>query len=394
MLFIESALAPKLPMEGRDIHHEQRGDGMLIDTTLREGAQLFGAYFDAAAARRIVAGVAEAGVEEMELGWVGRGDVRGLLDFAGKRAPGMATSLWCPAREADVEAAADLGARRINIGVPASDAHREKRLGATRSQLLSLAARVVRRGRELGLEVSVGLEDASRADVAFALKLARAVERAGAFRVRLSDTVGLLTPDETAALVSRFRKRLRIAVAAHCHNDFGMASANACAALAAGAEYADVSLLGVGERSGVAALEEVAAHLSLRRGAAYRLDGLRDLCALVSRETGVAVPRTKPVVGRDIFACESGLHVHGVGRDPALFEPYAPETTGAERKTAVGGKSGRASVRMALEELGLACPESRLPGVLASVRRLAGDLKRPLSSEELLALARKTGAAA
>lgn len=365
---------------------------MLIDTTLREGAQLFGAYFSLEAREAIASGVIDLGVEEVELGWVGQEDVDALarrVRAHAVRAGRTRLSVWCPCREADVREAARLPVDRICIGVPVSDQHIGQRLGTDRQGVLERIASTVLAAGLLGARyVSVGLEDVSRADPDFALTAALTAAEAGAARVRLSDSLGLLTPARTMAMVARFRAALDIDLAVHCHDDFGMATANAVTALEAGADYADASVLGIGERSGIAATEELAAHLALNaRSASYRPGGLRALCALVAREAGVPVPRTKAVAGDDIFACESGLHAHALSKSPALFEPYDPAAIGADRRIAVGGKSGRGAVRTALDSNDLHCPDDAIPNLVAAVRRLARERGRPLTGDEFARLA-------
>jgi len=362
---------------------------MLTDTTLREGAQLFGTYFSLAAREAIANALIGLGVEEVELGWVGQEDMDTLARQVRPRAGKCRLSVWCPCREPDVRRAAALAVDRINIGVPVSDAHIGKRLGTDRSGVLERIAGTVLAARMLGVDyVSVGLEDISRADGEFALTAARTAAESGASRVRLSDSLGLLTPSRTQGLVARFRAALEIDLAIHCHDDFGMATANAVTALEAGADYADASVLGIGERSGIAATEEMMAHLALNAGTGrYRTGGLRDLCRLVSMAAGVPIPRTKAVAGEDIFACESGLHAHALSKSPDLFEPYDPAALGMRRRIAVGGKSGQGAVTHALESLDVRCPEQALPGLVQAVRRLARERGRPLTRDEFAGLA-------
>jgi homocitrate synthase NifV len=358
---------------------------MLIDTTLREGAQLFGAYFSMEARERIVSGLLSVGVDEIELGWVGQDGLEELIKRMGRRRGKTALSVWSPCREADIRKAAGLGIDRINIGVPVSDLHIENRLGTDREGLLERLARTVLAARLLGLDyVSVGLEDISRADTDFALKAAGLAQDVGAARVRLSDSLGLLTPPKIAALTKTFKKELDIDLAVHCHDDFGMATGNAVTALSDGANYADVSLLGIGERSGIAATEELAAYLTLKENShAYKVEDLRELCHFVSQASGVPIPRTKAIAGKDIFACESGLHAHALSKSPELFEPFDPSRIGTNRMVAVGGKSGRAAVASALADHGLELPEQALPALVDEVRKLAWELERPLTGSEL-----------
>ena len=353
---------------------------MLIDTTLREGEQAFGNYFSEETRQRLAQGLFAVGLDELECGCVGREGLGDFLAWARPRAGRSALSVWCPCRVQDVEAAALLGADRVNVGLPASEAHRGKRLGLTRAGLFLRLKAVLFRARDLGIPyVSVGLEDVSRADPDFALDLAHAAQELGAARIRLADSVGVLCPQDMERLLAPFLHYLRLPLAVHCHNDFGMATANAVTALSCGAAFADVSLLGLGERAGIAALEEVAAWLGLRRDCGnYELSGLRGLCELAARAANLPLARNKAVAGADVFAAESGLHVHGMAKDPALFEPFDPAEVGGERKIAVGAKSGRAAIAGAL---GLA-PQAA-EKLVALVRAKSRNLGRPLTETEV-----------
>jgi homocitrate synthase NifV len=361
---------------------------MIIDTTLREGAQQFGTYFDTSIRKRIISGLARLGVEEIELGWVGQDGLEELAVWASKNVAGSALSVWTPCRDQDLRAAAALPVDRVNIGVPVSDAHITTRLGLDRRTLVERATKSVLAAKLAGIRyVSVGLEDLSRADIDFALSVGMAVKVMGASRLRLADSVGVLTPLEMADLVNRFRDTLDMDIAVHCHDDFGMGTGNGVAALAAGADYADGSLLGIGERSGIAKTEELAAWRELREAKGrYDVSGLRDLCAEVAEPAGMNIPRTKAVAGSDIFSCESGLHVHALAKDPGLFEPYDPGAVGASRRLEVGGKSGAGAVRQMLAERGVTCPESGLERVVEAVRNLSLRLRRPLRADELAGL--------
>jgi len=365
---------------------------MLIDSTLREGDQRFGAYFDAAAKHAILTRIAAVGVEEIEAGCAGRcpdtpglvARARAMLDAEGR---GRAVSVWCAAREKDLETALAMRPHRVCLGLPVSDAHIEKRLRATRRDILERLAALLRHGRALGAQyISVGLEDVSRADPGFALEAARLAESEGAARVRLSDTVGILSPGETADLVGGFANALSIPLAVHCHDDFGMAVANAQAALEAGAAFADCTALGLGERAGIAATERLAAWLALRRGAAYDLAALRPLCETVATALGQAVPGHAPVVGERLFWVESGLHADAQYKCSSLYEPFRPEAVGLARRIAVGRKSGAAAVRAKLAELGVARPRD-VDRLTEALRAAAGQRGRALLDAEVRRLA-------
>ena len=366
---------------------------MLIDTTLREGAQLFGAYFNIDTRKRIVAGLVALGVDEVELGWVGQDDLQELAEYACSLNGNTKFSVWSPCREEDVITVSKLPVDRINIGVPVSDLHIEKRLGLDRAGLLKKLTKTVETAKDHGLRyVSIGLEDFSRADESFALTVALLAKVSGASRIRLADSLGQLTPKATENMVQLFSSQINIDFAVHCHDDFGMATANAVTALGSGAKYVDVSVLGIGERSGIAATEELIAYLSFNnKNHPYSTEGLVDLCSFVSSAAGVAIARTKAVVGTDIFACESGLHAHALSKSPELFEPYNPELVGKTRKLAVGGKSGKAAVASALSDGEIAplvkdFSERNLSALTQAVRKLSCELMRPLTKGELVEL--------
>ncbi|PTN38302.1 LeuA family protein [Desulfonatronum sp. SC1] len=358
---------------------------MLIDSTLREGAQMFGVYFSDALRRDILSGLIQAGIDEVEIGWAGQDGLTDLLRHGRKEDPSERARLtvWSPLRLLDLDRLAAMGVQRIHFGVPVSDAHIEHRLGTDRDGLLLRLQNILRRASELGMAfVGIGLEDVSRANKDFALRVVRVVEECGGGRIRLSDTVGLLTPLETAELVRWFTDRTELAVGFHGHDDFGMATANAITALASGAESVDVSVLGIGERAGIAALEEVAGHLNLRRGAGYDLKQCIRLARMVAEAAQVPLARNKALVGEDLFACETGLHLQGLSKDQSLFEPYAPEKIGASRKQGLGDKIGKSAVRHAAHLEGFTLPDDKINNLIRRIRLLSRKLARPLREAE------------
>ena len=361
---------------------------MLIDTTLREGAQMFGNYVPQSVRIQIASRIAAMGVEEIETGWVGQ---EGLGQLVGAlRAQGVTAdlSVWSPCRPVDVYRAAGLGIDTVSIGLPVSDLHIAERLRTDRAGLTRMLKETVGLAHSCGIRrISVGLEDVTRADQDFALSMARMARSLGAVRIRLADTLGVMTPARIAELVRFFAAGVDMEIAIHCHNDFGMATANAITALEAGAHWADVSVLGIGERSGISALEEVAAHLRLvQRYEIYDMNAVRGLCDLVAEHARIPVARNRPVAGVDIFAAESGLHVDGILKNPDLFEPYDPAQTGARRILGLGAKAGRGAVGTMLRQMGLEKPLSSLGGLVETIREKAARSGRPLGAEELDAL--------
>lgn len=358
---------------------------MILDTTLREGLQRVGIYLDLASRRKIALSLLEAGIPELELGVIGRdGALRPLLDTVRQAHPEARLWLWARMRTEDVDQAVRMGATHLALCAPASPQHRELRLGLTEEGALEKLRAVVSHAVSQGLTVSVGLEDASRTSPKELLASALAAREAGASRVRLADTVGLLSAAEVTRLVSLLSST-GLEVGFHGHDDFGMATANALAALEAGAVAVDTSLLGSGERAGIAATEQLGTWLSLRREAPLDTAALSRAAHDFASLTNQDIAPHAPVVGERIFACETGLHVAAISRDPSLYEPFDPSLVGARRELRVGGKSGIDAIRHALAEENPSLEAT--PRLVSQVRRVAERLGRPLGPGELSRIA-------
>ncbi|MDA8163575.1 MAG: pyruvate carboxyltransferase [Desulfobacteraceae bacterium] len=368
----------------------------IIDSTLREGLQAVGISFSPAAKAAIAGELLAIGIEEIEIGIASRREEElASLVQAIRATPGPKgrLALWSRCREEDIAVAANLDIDVLSLSIPVTDRLLASKMGCSRSGALALAERSVRQARRSFAYVSVGLEDATRAEPEFLDQMIACIARAGAARVRLADTVGHGSPGSIGRLVARVRERSGLAVGFHGHNDFGMASANAVAALDAGAEWVDATVLGLGERAGNARLEEVAAYLALRqeRGA-YDLVRLRALCHRVARMAGREVAPQQPVIGEEIFACETGLHLVGLLEDPASYEPFAPATVGGRRRLYFGAKSGRRAVERALGAAGVSLSASGLEQVVRSLRHGAGLGRPPLPAADLPEFARRVTA--
>ena len=236
-----------MPHDARSIH--------LNDTTLRDGEQTPGVSFTLVEKLAIARALAAAGIAELEAGTPAMGDAEiealGAIQALGLPCRVLA---WCRLTEPDIAAARRAGVGAVNVSIPASDKLLSAKLGIGREEALARIARLIPLAREVGFEVALGAEDASRADPDHLLRMAEAAQRAGAFRVRLADTVGLLDPFATYDLVARVVAATDMAVEFHGHDDFGMATANTLAAARAGATHLSVTVGGLGERAGNAAL--------------------------------------------------------------------------------------------------------------------------------------------
>jgi D-citramalate synthase len=273
----------------------------------------------------------------------------------------------------------------VHLVVPVSDLHIEKKLRKNRETVLRMAVETTVYAVDHDLIVELSAEDASRADIDFLREFYRQGVGAGAQRLCYCDTVGVLVPDRAAA---DFADLSRIGpLSVHCHDDFGLATANSIAALRAGATQVHVTVNGLGERAGNASLEELLMSLESLYGYNTRLKTteLYPLSRLVSRLTGVPVALNKPIVGENAFTHESGIHTHGLLADTRTYEPITPEMVGRERRIVLGKHAGRASVNLALKELGLEASDDQLSDILKRIKEL-GDKGKRVTDADLQAI--------
>lgn len=359
----------------------------IIDTTLREGEQTPGVLFSPKEKRDIVDGLVRIGVGEVELGISSRYHpcVGPLIAHCRSNHPHLKLSLWSRCRTEDIATAAELQPDLLSLSIPVSDIHLEKRLGKDRAWALATMCSAMAFARGRGMAMAIGFEDATRSDARFLIEMAKEAERLGAVRIRLADTVGIASPGEMARLVTGLNQELsKSCLAVHTHNDFGMATANAVAALEAGARFVDTVVLGLGERTGCARLEEIVGYLCLVKGnTRLQVEQLKPLARCVAGITGRNIEGNRPIVGDDIFTCETGLHLQGLQNDPGTYEPFAPEKVGGKRRLLLGPKCGRRAIIAHLAGLDERLAENISEQAVQTVRATATSLRRPLSDLEI-----------
>jgi len=361
----------------------------LIDSTLREGSQTFGLSFNLAQKKKIFTGLCRANIEEIEIGLATPldEDLPELIKFSREYDNNRRLALWCRCRRDDILFAASLKPDVLSLSIPVSDLHIEKKLGRDRAWALKVVKDAIFEARRCNFKtISLGLEDATRAEPCFLGEMVKTAIEAGVDRLRLADTVGIADPLEVIDLVKKIKSFGPIEVGVHMHNDFGMATANSLVALDAGAEWADVTILGLGERAGNARLEELAGYLALKRKTSYRLEAILELAKIVATVSGRTISPHMPILGDKIFYCETGLHLQGLEKDPSTYEPFSPEAVGARRKLQFSSKIGRRALLNCLRRMKIDTAMFDIADVTRKARQKAEVIGRPLKKEEMLTL--------
>jgi homocitrate synthase NifV len=360
------------------------------DTTLRDGEQTASVVFSADEKRRIAAALAAAGVDQIEAGIPAMGgEEKALVEEIAHAGFGCSILGWNRATCSDIRHSLDCGVDAVAISIATSDLHIERKLRKSRSWVLDAIRECTAFAKAAGVYVSVSAEDASRTDFDFLVAFAQAARAEGADRLRFCDTLGVLTPPRACELIRRLREASDMAIEMHTHNDFGLACANALAGLHGGATWVNTTVGGLGERAGNAAFEELVMALCCLEGVELAsIDKTRfgELATLVAEAAGRVIAPDKPIVGSNIFAHESGIHVDGISKDPRTYEPFDPALVGGQHSIVVGKHSGSRTLRIKFAQLGDSLSKAQAHALLPFVRQRAISLKRPLTDVELLTL--------
>ncbi|MBA9088743.1 homocitrate synthase NifV [Fontibacillus solani] len=360
----------------------------ICDTTLRDGEQAAGVSFTADEKLEIAKRLADSGVEQAEIGIpaMGEEERRAISNIVSLGLP-MRLLTWNRAIRSDIDASVSTGADWAHIALPVSSIQMKAKLNARPDQVMEMGRSVACYALHKGLTVSVGFEDASRAEFSFLADLVHMLRREGVTRFRYADTLSVHHPGTISARISTLLTVCPpdIEVEIHCHNDFGLATANTLAGIEAGAQWASTTVLGIGERAGNTALEEaVMGWRHLYHGeCSVRSDKLRSLAEFVSRASGRELPDTKPLLGKFAFAHESGIHVDGLVKDRRTYQAFDPSELGTDHSFVLGKHSGRSSVRQALIVEGIDADEKTVEALLLRLRHTADARKRTVDTGEL-----------
>jgi 2-isopropylmalate synthase len=382
------------------------------DETLRDGEQMPGVHFSPEEKLQIAEKLSEAGVGVINAGIPVISDEEAravrLVASAGLKAKVLAAARTVPS---DVDAVIRSGATHIAIFVAASHVHLRYKLKMTQEEVHAASMRCIRLAKDAGLHVAFVTEDTVRAPFDFVERLYRDAQTEGADRLVVADTVGIMTPLTFRWYLTEFNRRVHPKdLSVHCHNDFGLATANTLTAVECGASAPHVCVNGLGERAGNASFEEVVLGLEALYGVrtGIRTDRIHELSRLVEEISGVPVAANKALVGYYAFSHEAGIHTHGILAHTLTYEPLQPEVVGRVRQMVLGKHSGKSAIAEKLKERGMTATDPLLLELLRRVKteaeaRSKDDLKnflhdyralfeRPgLSEDEFWAMVKAVG---
>jgi isopropylmalate/homocitrate/citramalate synthase len=366
-----------------------RKDVVIYDTTLRDGEQTPGVTFTSDEKLEIATALDAFGVHIAAVGM----PVISPAEFAAVKRIAtaglkMQTGALCRLVERDIDRTVESGVDWLGLFTGGSYTHLEEKLGMSESQAIAQIEKLVAYTKSSGRGAIFAVEDGSRTPLPRLIRMLQAAEAAGADYIVFTDTVGILTPVSTFMVVRTLASVLKVPLGLHFHNDLGLAHANTLAGLQAGAKMAQLSVNGLGERAGNAALEELAVALRVKWGIdpGLRLDRLHELSMLVHRAAGTEPPGNKGVTGKWAFTHESGIHVAGLLTNPETYQPYPPALVGRSHEIVFGKHSGKHGLLYFAERNGIKLSDEACQAVLARIKE-QGDRKTagPISDDTVLA---------
>jgi len=360
----------------------------ILDSTLREGEQTPGVRFAVGEKVHIARLLDEFGVDFIEAGHpMVSPEIRQGVEAVAHE--GLHAEILAHARAVieDVDAARACDADWVGIFFSVRDKRLEEQFRKNLDQAVDLVQRAVSYAKSHGLRVRYTPEDTVRSPWENVTRVARAAVEAGADRISVADTTGCMTPARMSDFVSRLRMAVRVPINVHCHNDLGMAVANSLAAVEAGAQLVDVTVNGLGERTGIAPLAETTVALRLNYGtdAPWRLEMLPQIADTVAEYSGIPIPHQAPIVGANAFRHNAGLHVAAVFANPDHYESIPARLVGRTRSVALDRFAGLPTLQYKCRELGLTATDLELERVL---ERIKADERNLVPDDEFVQLLR------
>lgn len=373
----------------------------IFDTTLRDGEQTPGISFTLQEKITIARQLDKLGVDIIEAGMpvVSKGDYEACKQLSKLGLNCEVTGLARIAR-VDIDSVIECDMDSIHVFIATSDLHLKDKLKMTREEVLSAITHEIEYAKEHFEIIEFSAEDATRTDLDFLIKANVAAAEAGATRINVPDTVGTITPPGFAYIIKELRENLpkNVRISAHCHDDFGLSTANTLAGIEQGASQAHTTILGIGERAGNASMEEVVMSLYALYGVQTNIQYkyIYETAILLEQITNLRIPVNFPLVGSNAFRHESGIHAHAVIMNPRTYEPIGPDLIGIPRSDeiediilqsiGVGKHSGGHAISSKLNRLGVMVDRMQLNEIKQRIK-VIGDKGKQITDQDLLAIA-------
>ena len=347
-------------------------DILIYDTTLRDGEQTPGVCLSPEDKIDIAKKLDELKIHQIEAGFpiVSKREAQTVKSIANE---GLNASVICltRAKKEDINKALECDVDGIITFMGTSDIHLQHKMHIGRQEAMEISMNAIEYAKDHGLYVAYSSEDATRTDLDFLKRIYKNAESYGADRVHIADTTGAITPQGIHFLVQEIRKVTDVRIAMHCHNDFGFAVINSIYGLLAGGNCVSTTVNGIGERAGNASLEELVMALKIlySHDLGFKTKHIQSLSKLVEERTKVKVPENKPIVGKNVFRHESGIHVDAVIEEPLTYEPFLPELVGQKRQLVLGKHSGCRAVKAKLDECGYEVTKDQLCKIVEKVKQ-------------------------
>lgn len=289
-----------------------------------------------------------------------------------------------------IDKAKSSGVDRVAIFFATSKIHLDAKLHKTQKEATAIITEHIAYARGLGLKIRFTPEDATRTDFDFLVDVCNAAINAGADRICFADTLGIMQPHIFYERVHNLRERLLpCKIDLHCHNDYGLALANAMEGIRAGADCIHTTVNGLGERTGIPDLAEtIIAFNNLEVVEKFNLQPLMEISAYVEKISGFFLAPNKPITGQNAFTHKSGIHVNGILKDPRTYEPFEPSLLGRERKFVIDKYTGKSAVQARLDEYGVKVSAAELEVIVTRIKNL-GDQRKRLFDTDIIEIAEK-----